>query len=103
MAKHAVIRTGGKQYLVRENQTIVVDKLDQDINSRIELETLCVFDEDADSVDLGTPALKKGVQAEVVEHGRGEKIAVRKFKAKVRYRRNTGFRAEVTKLKILSI
>lgn len=103
MSKHAVVRAGGKQYLVCENDTIVVDRLDADPETKVELETLCVFDDASEMFQIGTPLLKKSVQAEVVEHGKGEKITVRKFKAKVRYRRRSGFRPQLTKLKILSI
>lgn len=103
MAKVAIIRTGGKQFLVRENDVLYVNKLDSKIDDKIELETLGVFAEDSDDLELGAPVLKTSVNAQVVEHLKGDKVRVSKFKAKVRYRRTNGFRAELTKIKILSI
>ena len=103
MAKAAIIRTGGKQFLVRENDVIFVQKLDSKENDKIELETLATFDEEGDALEMGAPALKKGVSAEVVAQLKGDKVRVAKFKAKVRFRRVNGFRAQLTKIKILSI
>lgn len=103
MAKAAIIRTGGKQFLVRENDVIFVQKLENKENDKIELETLATFDEEAGALDMGAPALKSTVSAEVVGQVKGEKVRVAKFKAKVRYRRVNGFRAQLTKIKIVKI
>lgn len=103
MAKAAIIRTGGKQFLVRENDVIYVQKLDTKENDKIEFETLATFDEEAGSLDMGAPALKSTVAAEVVAQVKGEKVRVAKFKAKVRFRRVNGFRAQLTKVKIVKI
>ena len=102
MSKLAVIRTGGKQYLVRENDEIYVDKIAGD-HKEVDLETLAVFDDASDDMDLGMPTVKTTIKAQVLENVKGDKIRIAKFKAKVRYRKVTGFRAELTKLKILSI
>ncbi len=101
MAKYAIIRTGGKQYLVRENEEIFVEKLTGEANDKIELETLGTFD--GDKVELGAPSLKNSVGAQVIEHVQGDKLHVYKFKSKVRYRKKQGFRPQLTKIKILSI
>ena len=101
MAKFSVIKSGGKQYLVGENQEVVVDKLPGKARDTVELETLAVID--GENLDLGTPVLKQVTKAQIVEQMKGDKIRVAKFKAKVRYRRVNGFRAELTKIKILSI
>jgi large subunit ribosomal protein L21 len=102
MSKLAVIRTGGKQYLVRENDEIYVDKIAGD-PKEVDLETLAVFDDASDDMDLGMPTVKTSIKAQVIENVKGDKVRIAKFKAKVRYRKVTGFRAELTKLKILSI
>lgn len=102
MAKFAVIKTGGKQYLVKENDEIFVDKITGD-SKDVQLETLAVFDTENDAMDLGTPALKTSVKAQVIENVKGDKVRVAKFKAKVRYRRVNGFRAQLSKIKIGSI
>lgn len=101
MAKYAIIRTGGKQYIVRENEEILVERLENKVDETIQLETLGIFD--GDKVEVGTPVLKTTIGAQVISHPRGDKIRVSKFKSKVRYRKTTGFRADLTKIKILSI
>src|SRR5690242_15004700 len=102
MAKVAVVKAGGKQYLVKENDEIVVDKLD-DAKKDLTLETLAVFDDAGEAFELGVPTVKTSAKAQIVEQGKGEKIRVARFKAKVRYRRVTGFRPQLTKIKIVSI
>jgi large subunit ribosomal protein L21 len=103
MAKFAVIKAGGKQYLVKAGQEIVVDKLDSN-KKEIEVETLAVFsDEETPKIDLGTPALKKGTKAKILENLKGDKIRVARFKSKVRYRKVRGFRPQLSKIKILEI
>ncbi|PIP14969.1 50S ribosomal protein L21 [Candidatus Roizmanbacteria bacterium CG22_combo_CG10-13_8_21_14_all_35_9] len=103
MFRYGVVRTGGKQYLVKEGDLITVDRLETKEKDKIELETLARFDDEGKSVDLGTPDLTKKVQAEVVSHLKGDKIRVARFKAKVRYRRVKGFRPQLTTLKIIKI
>ncbi len=102
MTKHAVIRTGGKQYLVKENDEILVEKTAGAENDTIELDTLAVFD-GADALSLGTPVLPGRTKAKIVGSVKGDKVRVARFKAKVRYRKVTGFRPQLTKIKILSI
>jgi len=103
MVTFAVVKTGGKQYLVKEGMEIVVDRLDSKEKDKINLETLMTFDEEGKSGDLGTPDLTKKVQAEVVSHFKGDKIRVEHFKAKSRYRKVRGFRPQLTTLKIIKI
>jgi large subunit ribosomal protein L21 len=99
----AVIKTGGKQYLVKEGDLITVDKIEAKEKEKVNLETLMIFDEQGNNLDLGTPTLTKKVEAEVVSHTKGEKIRVARFKAKVRYRRVKGFRPLLTTLRIVKI
>ncbi len=99
----AVIKSGGKQYIVKSGDVITVDKIDGDVGSKVELVKLANISTDGSAVELGTPQMKTSVSAEIVESGKGTKIRVAKFKAKVRYRRVTGFRPMLSKLKILSV
>ena len=99
MAKIAVVKTGGKQYIVKENDTIIVDRINTE-DKKLELETLSIFEEDGSTVKVGTPTLTEKIKAEVIEDIKGDKIRVAKFHAKVRYRKVRGFRAQLTKLKI---
>ncbi len=103
MAKLAVIKTGGKQYLVEENQEIVVDHLKKKPNEGISLEVLGIFDQDKQSVTLGNPSLKDKAKAKLLEQFKGDKIRVARFRAKVRYRKVSGFRPTLSKIKIIKI
>ena len=103
MAIYAVVKTGGKQYLVKEGMTITVDQLNSEKNNKIQLETLLKFDEEGKAFELGQPVLKEKVSAEVEDNVKGDKIRIAKFKAKSRYRKVRGFRARLTKLIILKI
>ena len=88
---HAVIRAGGKQFLVKEGQTIRVPSIEADAGSSIELEAL-----------LSTGELEK-IPATVVAHGRDQKIVVFKKKRRKQYKRTRGHRQNYTTLKIDSI
>jgi len=101
MPKFAVVKSGGKQFVVKENDELVVDRLDKKEKDSIELPTLAFFDSESGTVELGTPELEKKVKAQVLSQEKGEKIRVAKFKAKVRYRKVKGFRAQLTKIKIM--
>lgn len=101
--RYAVIASGGKQYRVSEGDIIDVEKVALAANDPISFENilLSVFDE---NIAIGRPfvagALVKGT---VVEQRKGDKIRVAKFKAKVRYRRVTGKRQHLTRVKIEKI
>ena len=103
MVNYAVVKTGGKQYLVKEGDLITVDRLPNKEKEKIDLVTLAVFDTEGKAFELGNPFLTKKVKAEIVMTGKGEKIRVARFKAKVRYRKVKGFRPQLTTLKIIKI
>jgi large subunit ribosomal protein L21 len=100
---YAVVRTGGKQYRVEEGHTIDVERLGAAEGERVELSDVLLLADGAD-VKVGTPTVP-GVKvvAEVVGHGRGEKIAVFKYKSKTRHRAKTGHRQPYTRLTIREI
>jgi len=99
----AVIKTGGKQYVVKEGDVLAVEKLDVEAGKSVKLETLAIAEEDGSKLDLGTPSLGEKVTAEVIEQGRAKKVDVVKYKPKVRYRRRVGHRQPFTKIKISKI
>lgn len=99
--KTAVIKTGGKQYVVRDGQTIHIEKLLAKPGDTVKLDTLLVTD--GDSVIIGQPTVSTAVVAKVVSHGMDEKVNVVKFKSKVRYRRNRGHRQQFTAVTIEKI
>lgn len=98
----AVIKTGGKQYLVRQGEVLLVEKLELDPGAKLEFDALLVADEEGNEVKVGKPNVGQ-VEATVVEHGRAKKVSVVKYKPKVRYRRNVGHRQPFTKIKIEKI
>ncbi|MEK7619134.1 MAG: 50S ribosomal protein L21 [Patescibacteria group bacterium] len=101
----AVIKTGGKQYIVREGDTIKIEKIPGNVDTSFKFDTvLARSSENGDMVEIGTPTLENvAVKATVLEQGRGKKIAIIKYKPKVRYRRKTSHHQLFTKVKIDSI
>jgi len=103
MHTFAVVSLSGKQYIVKEGMELVVNRLSNDVSTEIDIPVLMTFDSEGKKVDLGAPELKSKVKAEIIEHMKGDKIRIAKFKSKVRYRRVTGFRESLTRIKITKI
>ncbi len=102
MIMKAVVKIGGKQYLVTEKETLLVDRL-QDGTKELTLDALLTIDGDKTSV--GTPFVKGvKVSAKVVEgEVKGEKIRVIRYKSKKRVHKETGHRQKWTSIEITSI
>lgn len=99
---YAIIQTGGKQYKVEAGDEVLVEKLDAEVNSEVEFDVLLVADDAG--VKIGTPVLDGvKVKAKVVEHGKGKKVIVFKYKPKKDSRKKNGHRQPFTKVEILSI
>jgi large subunit ribosomal protein L21 len=100
---YAIVETGGKQFKVQEGDTLRVEKLDEDAGATVELNKVLALVEDG-SVTLGAPYVDGAkVQVKVVEHGKGEKILVFKYKPKKNYRRARGHRQPYTQVLVESI
>ncbi len=98
----AIVQSGGKQYKVSEGDIISVEKLDRAVGDKVNLEVLLVSDNG--NVVAGNPSVKNAVcEAEVVAHGKGDKIVVFKYKPKKNERKKQGHRQPFTQIKILSI
>ena len=99
---YAIIETGGKQYKVAKDDLVNVEKLDKEVGEKVKLDVLMLVD--GEKVVNGNPYVAKAeVLAEVVEHGKGDKIVVFKYKAKKNVRRKQGHRQPYTTLKIVSV
>ena len=99
----AVIRTGGKQYRVAKDDTIVVEKLSGDPGTMVELSEVLMIG-GGKSASIGSPLVDKAaVFAEVVEQSRADKIIVFKKHRRKNYRRTRGHRQEQTVLRILDV
>ena len=98
----AIVQTGGKQYKVSVGDQITVEKLERNVGDKIKLDVLMLAD--GEVVKAGNPVLSDAVcEAEIVEHGKGDKIIVFKYKAKKNERKKQGHRQPYTKIKITAI
>ena len=100
--KKAVIKVGGKQFIVSEKETLLVDLLPQG-TKELNLDALMLID--GDKVEVGTPVVQGvKVSAKVVDElVKGEKIRVIRYKAKKRVHKENGHRQKYTKIEITSI
>jgi large subunit ribosomal protein L21 len=93
----AVVKSGGKQYRVKEGQELVVDRLGGEVGDTVELSVGFVADEDGFDLDERT------ARVEILEHLRGDKIHVYKYKPKKGYRKKTGHRQKLTRIRVLEV
>ena len=101
--KIAVIETGGKQYLVAEDQKIQVEKLPQKAGEKFNFDKVLLL-VDGDKIEIGKPYLEsKKISAELLEEKRLPKITIFKYNSKTRYRKKKGHRQQVNIVKILKI
>jgi large subunit ribosomal protein L21 len=101
---YAIVETGGKQYRVQPGDTIAVERLPGEPGEMLELDRVLLIGGDGERARVGSPEVAGAVvRAEVVEHARGEKVIVFRYKSKVRYRRKTGHRQALTRLRIQDI
>ncbi len=98
----AVVKVGGKQYLVAEKETLLVDLLPEG-TKELSLDALLVVD--GDKTTVGTPVVKGvAVKAKVIESlVKGDKIRVIRYKAKKRVHKENGHRQKYSKIEITSI
>jgi len=100
---YAVFATGGKQYRAVAGDILKIEKLDAEKGSTVELDQVLMVGEGAD-VKVGSPYLKGGkVTATIVEHGRGEKIRILKFKRRKHHMKRMGHRQDFTRIEITGI
>jgi len=100
---YAIIETGGKQYKVAVGQLLDVERLEANVGDTIELDRVLMV-ADGEEVRVGQPVVEGAkVRATVVEHGKGRKVIVFKYRPKQRYRRKKGHRQEYTRLRIEEI
>ena len=100
---YAVIRTGGKQYKVHEEQILKVEKLEGSEGSQIEFDDVLMYS-DGETITLGSPNVENAsVKAHILDQGKGKKTIVFKYKRRKGYRRTKGHRQDYTEIKIESI
>jgi large subunit ribosomal protein L21 len=100
---YAIVRTGGKQYKVREGDLLTVEKLGGEVGQKIAFDDVLLFS-DGETVNVGQPVLDSvSVKGEIVEQRKAKKIIVFKYKRRKRYRRKQGHRQRYTTVRIDAI
>ena len=98
---YAVIRSGGKQFVVKEGQTLRVPSVKAEAGTSIEIAALLTA---SDNATVGAPVVDGAkVAATVLDHGRGQKMIVFKKKRRKHYKRTRGHRQGYTTIRIDSI
>lgn len=97
---YAVVNTGGKQYKVRQGETLRIEKIPGEVGSPVTFDTILMV-ADGENIRLGQPVLENvKVQAQIVEQDRARKVLVFKYKRRKRYRRKQGHRQPYTAIRI---
>ena len=98
---YAVVRTGGKQYKVIQDEILKVESLVGDVGAKVDFEVLMLG---GDTPKLGAPLVSGAlVQAEILEHGQGDKVVAFKKRRRKDTHRKRGHRQHFTKVKVVSI
>jgi len=100
---YAVIESGGKQHRVEPGEFLRLEKLDASEGETVNFDKVMMIGE-GENIQIGTPFVDGGaVTAEVVSHGRGDKITIIKMRRRKHYRRQAGHRQYFTEVKIKEI
>ncbi|MEZ9275481.1 50S ribosomal protein L21 [Vibrio sp. 10N.286.54.B2] len=100
---YAVFQSGGKQHRVSEGQTLRLEKLDVETGATVEFDKVLLV-ANGEEIAVGAPLVEGGkVTAEVVQHGRGDKIKIVKFRRRKHSRKQAGHRQWFTEVKITGI
>ncbi len=100
--KYAVFSSGGKQHLVSEGDSVLLEKLDIKKSEPVEFDKV-LLSVDGKKIDVGKPYTSHKIKASIQEHIRSPKVKVYKYKAKTGYHKTQGHRQSLTKVKINKI
>jgi len=99
----AVIKTGGKQYLIKPGDKIKIEKIEGKAGKEIAFEEVLLSEKNK-KVEIGSPLVKGAkVVGKIIGHGKGKKVIIFKYKAKKRYKKKAGHRQPFTEIEILKI
>ena len=99
----AVIKTGGKQYLITPGDKIKIEKIDTKKGGEIVFDKVLLLQK-GKKIEVGTPLIKGAkVLGKVITQGRGKKLVVFKYKPKKRYKKKKGHRQPFTEVEIIKI
>jgi large subunit ribosomal protein L21 len=99
---YAIVKTGGKQYKVAVDDVVTVEKIDGEPGAELSLPAVLLVDGDDVTTDSAALAAAS-VTAKVVEHTKGPKIRIHKFKNKTGYHKRQGHRQPLTKVQVTGI
>lgn len=100
---YAIIRNGGKQYKVKQGDIILLDCLNLEPKSKVEVKEVLAICE-GDNVNLGTPYVSGAkVELEVINEGRGKKVITFKKRRRKDSKTKRGFRRDFTRVRVVSI
>lgn len=100
---YAVIESGGKQHRVTEGEVLKLEKIEAGTGDKVNFDKVLMVGEGAD-VQIGKPYVASGqVTAEVISHGRADKVKIIKFNRRKHHRKQMGHRQWFTEVKITSI
>ncbi|MDF7666692.1 50S ribosomal protein L21 [Orbaceae bacterium ESL0727] len=100
---YAVFQSGGKQHRVSEGQVVRLEKLEVETGSEVVFDKILMV-ANGEDIKIGAPFVEGAtVKAEIVEHGRGDKIKIVKFRRRKHYRKQQGHRQWFTDVKITAI
>lgn len=100
---YAVIESGGKQHRVVTGETLKLEKLDVEAGKTVQFDKVMMVG-NGDDIQIGTPYVEGvKVSAEVLSHGRADKVTIIKFNRRKNYRRQAGHRQSYTEVKITDI
>jgi len=103
MLQLAVIKTGGKQYIVSPGKKLKIEKLDAPEGGKVVFDQVLLVG-DGDNVEIGKPlVLNVKVEGKVLTQGRARKVIVFKYHRKTRYRKKKGHRQHFTEIEITKI
>lgn len=100
---YAVIKTGGKQHKVSEGDVISIEKINGSRGDTVSFHEVLMISKD-DDIKVGTPYLEgANVSGEIIEQTKGHKINVFKMKRRKGFKKKTGHRQKLTRMKIMAI
>ncbi|MFW0072933.1 MAG: 50S ribosomal protein L21 [Coxiella-like endosymbiont] len=100
---YAIIKTGGKQYRVTEGQILRIEKLVDDVGQSVKFNNVLMVSAN-DGLHFGSPYIQNtNVTAQIVNHGRGSKVDIIKFKRRKHHLKRLGHRQDFTEIKIINI
>ena len=103
MHMYAVVAAGGKQYKIKQGDTLRIEKVEGNVGDIFTFEKVLMV-ADGENLTLDQPSLANAsVSARIVEQGKSKKILVFKYKRRKRYRRTQGHRQPYTAVKIDNI